>query len=436
MTSIVGGRRRRANARWASVSGSGPSRSARARPARAESVLERGVQRFDARRATLGGRSRPLTSRVTSGARQRHAADVHDAAEDDEERRGVSRRGHPRGDQRCADPDEGDRHHRRRLRRRPTASCTNRQNGIPSARVVTQCAHRLDEHASRPRSRSRRRRCRPAARSRRAARLPAVQSIVYRRSVPARPSAISTSPFSVCSDWTIPTTAEDLDHRRRVSLHLGPSTTCTKSGRRRSRARRAPGSRPPPTSRVARIQMSAIRSRSSLHAARTPGRRPAAAAPRCVRTASGSRSWRVCTSPSAAAPSDPSDHDGADQRSARLPDHVLARRRCRRSRRGGAGWPSRTTNDGRHGVSTHSSTVEIARLGEQLRRRSPRRRSPSSAIVIPVTRADERRRDLAQLEPPELHLAHEQRHLRRAERADEKTEAEDATNSERTSGSP
>ena len=169
--------------------------------------------------------------------------------------------------------------------------------------------------------------------------VPTDQSIVYRSSVPARPSASSTSPFSVCSDWTIPTTAR-IWITGVASLHLAPSTTCDEVRRddgeadeRRDRDRADEAGRANPDVGHALAVVAA--------SARTPGRRPAAAARRC--RANGIRITVVASAyvPSAAAPRTrpistlPSVPAG-------LLEQVLARRRCRRSRRAAAGSPSRT----------------------------------------------------------------------------------------------
>ena len=94
------------------------------------------------------------------------------------------------------------------------------------------------------------------------ARLATNHSIVNRRSQFARPTASSTSPQSVWSDWMSPTSAR-IWMTGIASDHFGPRTTSTKSGATMARPTSA-GIEITPTRRVARSQMSAIRGRSSL----------------------------------------------------------------------------------------------------------------------------------------------------------------------------
>ncbi len=177
-----------------------------------------------------------------------------------------------------------------------------------------------------------------------------------------------------------------------------------------------------PTRRVARIQTSAIRSRSSL-ICENAGKKTC-----CSGAAIRENGTRITFVASAYTPERRGAEEAADQQAAEvatgLVEQVLAEDVARKAAESPQARRRRTSNDGRHGVRYQRSARRRDRLRELLADDRPGS-AVSERDRDADDSADECCRDLAELEPSELHVAHEQRHVRRPECADEEAERDD-----------
>ena len=238
----------------------------------------------------------------------------------------------------------------------PLSAATNRQGDVPSARGGEVRPHRLDED----------RRDRVAGRDADDAPLDADDERGEARDEPQRrepeqPVRAAEREEHLAAErlerLDEPDQREDLDDRGRIAP-LRPEDDLDEVRRDDRRGRRAPGSRSAPTRRVARIQMSAIRGRSSLMREKA-GKKTCWSGP--AMRENGTRTMFVASAYSAERRRHRGSARSAGCRRSGPPGRGGSRRRrCPRSRRAAAGSRTRTIADGHHSARYQSSTVDTA----------------------------------------------------------------------------